>query len=188
MGFPGMEDMPAISFYQAPPPGLLELNLGDTWRARYVEATDLPEGIPAAYGYALVMMDDKGYVVRPKGATKWGTVEGDFNSGEAPAGWLKRALAEQANAVAGDTALIGYLECRATSHNPDFDLGAMTVRPLYRVAARQVKDMPSGAQFERRRLPMNEYTMAIRNHYPEVQAYLIQGIDGYVIRRAKGEL
>lgn len=185
MGYPGMENM---TFYSPPPPGVVELNLGDAWRARFVVEDTVPAGIPMDYGYALLVLDDRGYVVRPAGEATWGTLEAPAEPGEKAAAWAKRVVKEQANATVARADLLGYLECRATSHNPDFPPGATTVRPIYRVVAKAIKDSGPGAPFERRRLPLNEYAMALRTRYPELHHYLVPGLNDYIAMRARGEV
>lgn len=183
--FPGEMDMPNISYYDPGPPGRVELNLGDAWRAYWVEADELPAGAPLLYAYAMVVMDGKGYVTRPAGDTKWGTVEGPVQAGETSDAWVKRALLEQANATPAKVELVGYLSCKATSHNAEYPAGTVGVRPIFLVVAKQVKDMAQGGPFQRRRLPLNEYTMELRRRYPEVDLYLIRGLDAYIIETAK---
>ena len=188
MAFPGM-DTGGVTIYFPPPPGAMELNFGDEWRARYVSGEELPKGIPATYGYALLVLDEKGYVVRSRGEDgPWGTIEGDFLAGEKGPAWAKRVAKEQANATPARSELVGYLECRATSHNPDFPVGATTVRPIYLIIAKQVKDLGPSAAYERRRLPLNEYTMAIRTRYPELHNYMVPAVDVYLTLRARGEI
>lgn len=186
MGFPGMDG--GMTVYIPPPPGAVELNLGDEWRARFVAEATMPKGIPMDYGYALLVMGDRGYVVRPRGQPQWGTVEAPAEPGEKAAAWAKRAAKEQANAAVARADLVGYLECRATSHNPSFPPGATVVRPIYRLVAKTVKDLGPDAPFERRRLPLNEYAMAIRTRYPELHHYLVPALDEYIAMRARGEV
>jgi hypothetical protein len=184
--FPGDMDMLGnMTFYMPPPPGRLELNLGDAWRAHWIDADTLPIDAPVAYGYVLLVMDGKGYVSRPATESNWGTIEAPVQAGETQPAWLKRTLQEQANATIARSSLVGYLYCRATSHNPEHPAGTVTVRPVYVVVAKQVKDMAAGSRFQRRRLPMNEYTMALRRRYPEMDLYLIRGLDSYIIEHAK---
>ncbi|MEX1104054.1 MAG: NUDIX domain-containing protein [Dehalococcoidia bacterium] len=167
----------------------VELNIGDEWRARWVEGEGLPADVPVLHVYGSLVMDDKGYVVLERGSeARWSTVEGSVAAGEKPEPALKRLAKEQANATVARVEMVGFLDCRATSHNPDYHKDSRSLRPIYLVAAKQVKDLGSGAAFERRRLPMNEYMMAIRNRYPEIDDYLPKAVERYMILRARGEL
>lgn len=167
----------------------IELNLGDEWRARWVEAEPMPDGVPALHVYGVLLMDDKGYVVRERGSeARWGTIEGPPAPGETPEAAIKRLAKDQANATAARLEMMGYLDCRATSHNGSYPKDTRAVRPIYLFPAKQVKDLGSTAPFERRRLPMNEYMVAIRNRYPEIDDYLPKAVERYMVLRAKGEL
>lgn len=166
----------------------LELNIGDQWRARWVEGEPLPAAIPVAHLYATLVMDDKGYVVRARGTEAWNTIEGAPEQGEKPDAALKRLAKAQANAAPGRVGLIGYLDCRATSHNTEYAKDARTIRPVYLFVAKQMKDLGRESAYERRRMPMNEYMMAIRNRYPEIDDYLPRTVERYYVMRAKGEI
>lgn len=167
----------------------VELNLSDEWRGRWVEDEPLPADVPALHVYGVVLMDDKGYVVRERGSdSRWATLEGAVGDGEKPEAALKRLAKEQANATPGRIEMVGFLDCRATSHNPNYPKDARSVRPIYMLAAKQIRDLGSTASFERRRLPMNEYMVAIRNRYPEIDDYIPKAVERYVILRARGEL
>jgi hypothetical protein len=167
----------------------IELNLGDEWRALWVEGQPFPEGVPVLHLYAAVLMGDKGYVVRERGSdARWGTVEGPVAPGEKPDAAIKRMAKEQVNATPVRLELMGYLRCRATSHNTEYPKDSPAVRPIYLFAAKQVKDLGSTASFERRRLPMNEYMVAIRSRYPEIDDYLPKAVERYMVLRAKAEL
>lgn len=181
-----MVDMNYVRNYEPRWPGVKELNLADQWRARWVDEQDLPDEAPVNYAYAMLMLGDKGYAVRPTGAAVWSLVEG--NTGDTPAAdWLTHALREQANATARLVSLIGFFECKATRLNTEYEQGALTVRPFYLVAAATVGDMPPGAKFERRRFPHNEYMVAMRARYAEFLDYLGAADHRYAILRAKGE-
>lgn len=173
--------------YIPPPGGALELNIGDQWRARWVDQQELPATAPVDYAYAVVCMENRGYVARRAGEGAWGTVEGDLRPGERPDAFVKRAAREQTGAVAGKVELIGFLECRATRHNTAYPTDAVTLRPLYLVVAKQMKDVPEESGFERRRLPMNEFLAALRTRYPELELYLSKAAERYAVMRAKGE-
>jgi hypothetical protein len=184
MAYPDIGNM---NIYIAPPPGERELNLGDQWRGRWLDASELPEHAPVVYAYAIVCAGDKGYVTRRKGESVWGALEG-ATGGLSSREFLKKAAMEQFGATVGRIELIGYLECHATSHNPDYKPGAMTVRPLYVVSAKKVSDIPDGSGYERRRLPMNEFSRAIRGRYREMDDYMEKALDRYMILHARGEM
>jgi ADP-ribose pyrophosphatase YjhB (NUDIX family) len=167
----------------------VELNIGDEWRGRWVDDEPLPAGVPVLHLYGVLLMDDRGYVVRERGsASHWATIEGPVGPGEKPETALKRMAKEQANAAPARMEMVGFLDCHATSHNGDYPRDSRSIRPIYLFAAKQVKDLGSAAAFERRRLPMNEYLVAIRNRYPEIDDYLPKAVERYMILRAKGEL
>ncbi|MCC6382057.1 MAG: hypothetical protein IT304_06075 [Dehalococcoidia bacterium] len=166
--------------------GVLELKLGDEWRAKWVAEGALPPDAPVIYAYAAVYMGDKGYVTRRAGDDRWGVVEGPLGTGEKPTAWVKRASQAQVGATLARVELIGYLECKATSHNPDFPAGTTTLRPVYLVVAKQVKNLPADSGYERRRLPLNEHATAIRARYPELDQYLLQTLDRFAVLRATG--
>jgi len=189
MSFP-QDGLADFSNYRPPKPvGKLELKIDDQWRARWEQATALPPGTPVDYGYVLVCMDGKGYVCRKRGSEEvWRTPEGSALAGEKPGAFAKRIAKEMLAATAGTVDLIGYLDCRATSHNRDYPKDAAAVRPVYLVVAKQVKDLGPGASFERRRLPINEYSAAIRIRYPEFEAYLSEGVQRYAVLHARDQL
>jgi hypothetical protein len=60
------------------------------------------------------------------------------------------------------------------------------VRPVYIAVATSVDDLPEGSPYMRRRMPLNEFTVAVRKRYPEIITYLQKGIDRYIVLRAKG--
>lgn len=183
-GIPSLSDIAAM--YQPRPMAMTELNLSDDWRARWIDEQELPENAPVNYAYAVVMMGDKGYVTRTRGGSVWGTVEGAVE-GETPAAFVHRAAKEQTGATIRTLELLGFLECRATSHNEQFSAGSITVRPMYLVVAKSIGDLPGGSGYEKRRLPMNEYLMALRGRYPELMEHFGQAGQRYAIMRAKGE-
>ncbi|HEX6032528.1 MAG TPA: NUDIX domain-containing protein [Tepidiformaceae bacterium] len=166
----------------------VELNIGDEWRAMWEDVEPMPLDVPVGYVYGVLVMDDKGFVIREKGSEKWGTLEGAPAKGEKPDAALKRFAKEYANATAARVELIGYLDCKATSHNPDHPAGTRSVRPMYLFSAKQVKDLGRAAGYERRRLPMNEYMMALRQRYPEIDEYMGRAVERYLVLRARGEL
>ena len=91
------------------------------------------------------------------------------------------------NATAGVPHLLGYYECRATSHNPDFPVGTTTVRPIYLFAATKLKDIGRESGFERRRLPLNEFAKALRTGYPELNESITIAVDRYLVLQSRGE-
>jgi hypothetical protein len=183
---PGV-DLSAISSYRPRYAGVKELNIGDAWRATWVAEPEIPEGAPVIYGYVVVAGDSKGYASRRTGSTQWGVAEGAVLANESPEAFAKRAAAEQAGAVAGKAHLIGFFECRATSHNPDFEAGVTTVRPIYLFAATKLKDLGREAGFERRRLPLNEFAKTLRASYPELNESITATLDRYLVLQARGE-
>lgn len=179
-------DLSMLGNYEPRWLGVVELKLGDEWRAKWAGEKTLPADAPVTYAYAAVYMGDKGYVTRRSGEDRWSIVEGALDAGEKPAAWVKRACQAQVGAIPGRVELIGYLECKATSHNADFAAGTVTVRPLYLVVAKQVKDLPAESGYERRRLPLNEHANAIRARYPEIDQYLLLTLDRFAVLRATG--
>ena len=184
MVLPGMENM---NFYIADPLGRKELNLNDDWRAVWVGSDTLPANAPVVYGYAMVVMEDKGYVTRRAGDEVWGVVEGVVSPVEKPEQFVKRATLEQAGAQSGRGILIGYFDCRATSHNADYPVGSATVRPVTLFIAKKMKDIGRDSGFERRRLPLNEFAVALRKRYPEVIDAMSGALNQYMVMRARGE-
>lgn len=184
MGF-GMPDISRI--YIPPPAGKLELNLSDAWRGRFTEATELPADAPVDYGYGVLFKGDKGYVTRRGENERWGVIEGPIREGESLADWADRVAMEQAGATLARFELVGYLDCKATSHNPDYPAGTIRVRPIYLFVASEIGDVPEETGYSRRRLPFNEHARALRDRYPELQMYLAKALDRYMVLRAKGE-
>ncbi|MFQ5380034.1 MAG: hypothetical protein ACE5EF_00215 [Dehalococcoidia bacterium] len=186
MTLPEMPDMP--DFRIPDPLGVRELNLGDLWRARWVEEEPLPRGVRIEYAYATVLLDGKGYLCRPRGSEQWDAVEGRPEEGVRGETWIRRACRDRIGAEAAKVELIGFLDCRATSHNPPFEPGAEAVIPFYTVPARRVAMNPRDAGFERRRLPLNEYGTALRRRYPQYIPYFSAMVERYVILQAQGEV
>ncbi len=178
--------MNALRHYEPRWPGVVELNLADQWRARWVDEQELPDGAPVNYIYALVLMGDKGYATRPMGGSRWEMIEGELGDAE-PGDFLKQALAERVGAKAARIETIGFFECKPTRHNTAFKPGDVVLRPLYLVVARSVSDVPAESGFERRRFPMNEYMVAMRARYPELVDYLGLAANRYGVLRSKGE-
>lgn len=179
--------MPDVNIREPRWAHILELNISDAWRARWIKDEELPAEVPVNHAYGVVYLGDKGYVCRPEGATVWGTVEcapGSVDAEEA----LRKAAKEQTGATIDKAVLIGFLYCKATSLNPDFEAGAPTTRPIYILSAKKVDDIPAGSPFERRRLPINEHIKALRERYPEIGAYMAEAAEKYLVLQAKGEL
>jgi ADP-ribose pyrophosphatase YjhB (NUDIX family) len=187
MSIPGV-DLNTIAAYKPKWAGVKELNIGNAWRATWVADPELPEGAPVLHAYVVVLCDEKGYVTRRTGTSHWGVAEGAVAAGETPEAFARRAAAEQTGAVAGEPQLLGYFECRATSYNPDFPAGTTTVRPIYLFAARKMQDLGPNANFERRRLPLNEFAKALRASYPELNESITLAVDRYLVQKAKGEI
>lgn len=183
MGIPDLTNMPV---YIPKWLGVNELNIGDEWRAVWVDEDELPPDAPILYAYAVVLCEDKGYAVRRAGANNWGSVEGVVNADEPTVAWAKRAAEQQAGAVSPQPTLIGYFECKATSHNPDFPAGTATVRPIFLVVAKRMKDVGRNAGYERRRFPLNEFARVLRDHYPELNHAILKALDRYLVVQAKG--
>lgn len=167
-------------------PGTVELNLQDQWRARWVDEQELPDGAPVAYVYAMVLAGDKGYLARPKEGGRWEMFEGAVGEEEASE-FVERELAARLGVTAARLVLIGFLECKATRHNASHPMGTVTVRPLYLAIAGEVGDVPPASEFQRRRLPMNEFMVALRARYPELDDHLQAAAAEYAVMRARGE-
>jgi hypothetical protein len=174
------------NIYFPPPIGQKELNLSDDWRGVWIADGELPDGIPVLYAYGMVLMGDKGYVTRRAGDAVWGTVEGD-TGGLVAERFMRAAAKEQVAATVRSIEMLGYFECRATSHNADYPAGALSIRPFYLVVASKVGDLAKDSAFEKRRLPANEYLMALRKRYPELADQLSVAGQRYAVLRAKGE-
>lgn len=166
---------------------LLELNIGDAWRARWIKDEELPADVPVNYAYGVVYLGDKGYVCRPEGQATWGTVEVAPGNGDVVDA-LKLAAKQQTGATVDKAVLAGFLFCKATSLNPDFEAGAPTTRPIYVLSAKKVDDIPEGSPYQRRRLPINEHVKALRERYPEIDDYMSEAAEKYLVLRARGEL
>jgi hypothetical protein len=117
----------------------------------------------------------------------WSTVEGTPEKGATFAAWAKSAALAQAGAVGGKLVVTGYLDCRATSHNPEYEAGTQTIRPLAFVVAKSMKDRPGDTTFERRRFPQNEHIVALRRRYPDIEPYVGGAASRYMVMAAKGE-
>jgi len=183
-----MPDGPYVE-YDPRWPGVKEIKFGDDWRARWVDEAELPTGVPLTYGYALVLMDERGYVTRPKGSeSAWFTVEGPIAAGQKADAWAKEAAKAQTGAVAAKVLVQGYLECKATSHNPEFEAGAITIRPFLVVVAKKIGDIPEDSPYERRRLPINEYGREVRRQYAAFDEHVTAALDRYLIMLRRGEL
>ncbi len=187
MSFPDVPNFDPGNYFIPDPPGVYEHNLGDLWRGVWQPANQLPEGVPVNHAYVLLYMDGRGYVVRTSEGDTWATPEGAPKADEAFDAFLARLLEEQAGASLKKYVVTGYLDCKATSHNPDFPAGTHSVRPLAIAIASAVKDQRPGSAYMRRRLPANEHIIAIRKRYPEFAKYMGDAISTYLIMHAKGE-
>ena len=180
--------MPDMMSYREPEwAHLKELSIGNSWLARWIKDEELPSDVPVDYAYGLVFLGDKGYVSREGSAKVWGTVEGTPDGADVES-YLKRAAKEQTGATIGKLELIGFLYCKATSHNPEHEAGYATARPIFVLVAKKVDDIPDGSPFVRRRLPLNEHLMAMRERYYELANYMTEASEKYSIMRARGEV
>lgn len=184
MGIPGMQSTDNFHF-EPRWAGVRELNIGDAWRAMWVDDEPIPAGAPVLYGYVVVVSDGKGYVTRRAGKPAWGTAEGAAQAGEEPQAFARRLARQQTGAASGRAELVGYFECKATSHNPDFPAGTATVRPVYLFVATKMQEIGKDSGFERRRLPINEFVRALRAGYPELQDSLTGAVDRYMVAQGK---
>ncbi len=183
MGPPDMQQM--MRQYKPRWLGVYELNLGDEWRAVWEAAEELPEDAPVFVLRVVIFKDDRGYATRGAGSDDpWGIAEGYLEPGESVEDCVTRTALEQTGAKLASSHLIGFLECKATSHNPNFSAGDMTVQPLYVGVASEVGDIPDGAPYERRRMPMNEFMRAIRIRHREIERYLNDAGQRYAVLRA----
>jgi hypothetical protein len=179
-------DLMNLPAYEPRWPGVVELNLQDLWRARWVDEQELPENAPVSWAYAMVCMGDNGYATRVKGGARWEMIEGPTGDKQ-PEAFVKQAAIERMGATAGRMELIGFFECKATRHNTEFEPGTIRVRPFYLVVAKKVADLPEGSDYERRRMRMAEFMVAMRARYPEFEDYIGKCASRYAILRAKGE-
>lgn len=169
-------------------PGVVETNIGDEWRARWVDTAELPDGVEVTLIRALVFSGDKGYAVRLGGTTNWIGIEEEVPAGEQTEKFLKRLLQERVAITAKTIELIGFQACRATRHNTTHPEGELTLRPLFLVIASKVDTVPVDSGCERRRMPLNEYGMAMRARYPEIEPHITTLLQRYGVMLAKSEL
>jgi ADP-ribose pyrophosphatase YjhB (NUDIX family) len=176
-----------VDYQPRAPIGVVELNIGDQWRAKWVDADELPEEAPVFYAYAVVYRGDKGYLTRPRGSDEtWRAVEGPLEPGETVEDFIRRASMEMVGATVDRSELVGFLECKPTKFNQEFPKGAITVRPVYMVVASAIDDVPDDSGFERRRMPLNEHSRALRARYPEIDEYLNKVMQRYAVLQATG--
>jgi hypothetical protein len=180
-----MVNLSALAAYEPRWPGVVELNLQDEWRARWVDEQVLPANAPVNYAYAMVVAGERGYVVRRPGEKAWGMVEGATGDQHAQA-FVEAETRARMGIEPGLVDLIGFFECKATRQNRAYPPGALTVRPLYLIVAKDVGDAPAG--WERRRLPMNEFMVALRSRYPELDEYLGKAALRYAVLRKEGKV
>ncbi len=165
-----------------------ELNFEDQWRGQWVEEDELPENAPVNFAYAVVMRENRGYVTRNIGDEPWQTVETAVEIEDDSEAMIKEAVLQQTGASASHVFLNGFFECKATRHNTDFEIGTVRVRALYTVAAGKIDDVPEGSNYQRRRLPVNEFTRALKQRYPELVPYWRKAVDLYLVKEQQGEL
>lgn len=170
------------------PAGVVELNINDHWRAKWIAESELPEGAPVFTAYAMVFKGERAYVTREHGEERWSIIEGDLREGETPEDFVTRSAFERTGARVAKTELFGFFECKATSQNPNFPVGTISVQPFYIAAASDVEDVPDESGYERRRLPLNEFNKLIRARYPQSDLYLQQGTQRYTVMLARGEV
>lgn len=169
------------------PAGVVELNINDHWRAKWLGGDELPEHAPVITAYAMVFKGERAYVTRQHGEERWSIVEGNLAEGETPEDFVVRASFERTGARVKTTRLFGFFECKATSLNPDYPAGTVTVQPFYIAVAEDVEDVPDESGYERRRLPLNEFNKLIRARYPQSDLYLQMGTQAYTVMLARGE-
>ena len=184
--------MPQMHIPAVRPPGTVEVKIGDEWRARFNPATEeygetLPAGAPVTHVWALLYYADKGYLVRSEGETSWDMLVIEGTDIADPAAQVARLAVERHGLTPGKVDLIGYFSCKATRHNTEFALGAETVRALYLVSVKQVSDVPEGSTYERRRLTLSEYGVALRSRYPHLELQMPIAAQRYAVMRARGE-
>jgi hypothetical protein len=177
-------DFGSIPYIEPRWAGVKELNLGDEWRAVWVGQPSLPKDLPALYGYVVVICDGKGYVSRRAGEARWGAAEGALQAGEKPDAFVKRIAGDMTGAQSVKPHLMGYLECKATTHNRDFKAGMGAVRPVYLAVAAKMKDLGKESPYERRRLPLNEFARELRDRYPELNDAITMPVDRYLVLQA----
>jgi ADP-ribose pyrophosphatase YjhB (NUDIX family) len=169
------------------PKGARELNIGDQWRALYVNAEALPEGLPIIHAYAVVFAGDRGYVTREKGASNWAIVDAPVPHGASLNDAISAAVHEQTGVRVDRTEVTGYLDCKATQFNTDFGQGTRAARAFVIAIAADVEDMPEESGRERRRLRLNEFAANVRKQHAELERPLSDAIDRYMVLRARGE-
>ncbi len=170
------------------PAGVVELNINDHWRAKWIADSELPEHAPVMTAYAMVFRGERAYVTREHGEDRWSIIEGDLGESESAEDFVVRAAFERTGAKVTKTELFGFFECKATSQNPQFPVGTITVQPFYIASASDVEDVPDESGYERRRLPLNEFNKLIRARYPQSDLYLQQGTQRYTVMLARGEV
>ncbi len=167
--------------------GVTELRIGNDWLARWENAAELPPGAPVIGVYVAVYLGDKGYVFRPRGEEVWGTLNGCPEGDAKPLPYVK-SLAKAGGITPGKVVLVGYFDCKATSHNKEYPAEARAILPFYAIAAKAAKDVPADSPYERRRLPINEHMAALRQRYSEFEIQFSEAADRYLILRARGEV
>ena len=105
-----------------------------------------------------------------------------------PATEVARLAVERHGLTPGLVELIGYFSCKATRHNTEFALGAETVRAVYLVSTKKVSDVPAESTYERRRLTLSEYGVALRSRYPHLELQIPLAAQRYAVMRARGRL
>lgn len=174
------------AFYIPEPLGVYEHNLGDEWRGIWMATDEVPENILITGCYLFLFSEGKGYVTRPDEHATWGTPEGTPKDGESFRQFIDRLAMDQAGITLKKVVVHGMLGCKATSHNPKYPAGSISLRPFVIGIAGKIGDMPPGNGF-RRRLPANEYIAQMRKSYPEWERYVGDLMTKYMVLQAKGE-
>ncbi len=179
--------MPQMHIPAVRPPGTVEVKIGDEWRARWTPGEELPTGAPVTHVWALLYYGDKGYLVRSAGESRWDMLVIEGSDIPEPTAEVARLAIERHGLTPGKVDLIGYFSCKATRHNTEFALGAETIRALYLVSVKQVSEVPAESTYERRRLTLAEYGVALRSRYPHLELQMPIAAQRYAVMRARGE-
>lgn len=165
-----------------------EVNFTNHWRARWIQEDAVPKDVPASHVYAILVMDGKGYAVRARGGeARWAIVEGAVPEGAKLESHVKQLVKERTGGTVGKLVTAGYLVCKATQHNPEFEGGTLRLRPVCVAVIKTMKDLGPDAPWERRRYQLNQYAQLLRHEYPIEAPYLREALDKYLVLQARGE-
>lgn len=167
--------------------GVIEINLGDEWRGVYEEG-EPPEGTPVLFAIGILVKKDKGLLVKKITADRWSILEGIPEKDESTDAFLKRIAEEHAGVSTNKILTLGHDNLKATRHNTEYELGTQAVRTFSLVIAETVGQIPEDSEYTRRRVPLSEYAVTVRQRYPEFTKHLGKALDQYVIMRAKDEI